>query len=328
MPIWLIIVLSLIGGVLLLAIVLYLVVEIGYKKMFPRRGDGVNSIRYFHKDEFKGLSYKRVYIDSGKYRLGGYLYQKKNIKTFKALIIVNHGIGFWHAYLLPIIEKLCSESYLVLGYDQTSSGMSEGLRVKGMAQGVIDLENVINFVKNNDELKELPLYIFAHSWGAYSSMVILNYINKVDKVVSIAGFNSEFEMFSKYVKALIVLKPFFYLHNLIHYGKKGNLKAIDGLKKTNAKVLYIQGEADRVVDPSIGSNLFKTVNRENVVIKTIPHKGHSCFFASSSEENQGKLLAKYGLLGGVDEDFNNFVDFRKMSEVDPDIYSMISKFLD
>lgn len=326
MPVWLIILLSIIGGVLLLAIVLYLVVEVGYKKMFPRRGDGVNSIRYFHKDEFKDLSYKKVYIDSGKYRLGGYLYQKKNLKNPKAIIIVNHGIGFGHAYLLPIIEKLCSESYIVLGYDQTSSGMSEGLRVKGMTQGVIDLENVINFVKNNDELKELPLYIFAHSWGAYSSMVILNYINYVDKVISIAGFNSEFEMFSKYVKALIVLKPFFYLHNLIHYGKKGNLKAIDGLKKTNAKVLYIQGEVDRVVDPSIGSDLFKTVNRENVVVKTIPHKGHSCFFASSSEENQGKLLAKYGLLGGVDEDFSNFVDFRKMSEVDPDTYSMISKF--
>ena len=327
MPIWLIILLSIIGGALLIAMILFLIVEIGYVKMFPRRGDGVNSIRYYHKSEFKDLSYKKVYFDSGKYRLGGYLYQKKNLKNPKAVIIVNHGIGFGHAYLLPIIEKLCNESYIVLGYDQASSGMSEGLRVKGMAQGVIDLENAISFVKNSDELKGLPLYVFAHSWGAYSSMAVLNYINNVDKVVAIAGFNSEFELFSQYVKALAILKPFFYLHNLIHYGKKGNLTALEGLKKTNAKVLYIQGEADKVVNPSIGSSLFKTVNRENVVVKTIPHKGHSCFFAFSSEENQGKLLAKYGLLGGVDEDYTNLIDFRKMSEVDPDTYSMISKFL-
>ena len=327
MPILLIIIISILGSLILIGLIFFLIVEVGYKKMFPHRGDGVNSIRYFHRSEFN-LSYKKIYIPVNKYRVSSYLYSDKSIKSFKALIVVSHGIGFGHNYLLPLVKELCKDGYLVLAFDQLASGTSEGLRVKGMVEGPLALYHVVNYVKSNDELKNYPLYLMGHSWGAYSCLASLNVLDNVDKVVAFAGFNSEFDLFSSYLKPITFLKPFFYLHNLINYGKLGNLKVVDALNKTNAKVLYIQGEADRVVPSKISLDKYSKVKRDNITIKVLPHKGHSSFFAFDSETNQGKLLSKFGLLGGVDKDYRNFIDFRKMSELDPDVYSIVKSFLD
>ncbi|MCR5332950.1 MAG: lysophospholipase [Bacilli bacterium] len=328
MPIWLIILLSVLGGLLILASLPLIIVEVGYKKMFPHRADGVNSIRYFHKDEFNGLMYEKIYFLSKKDQLKGYIYKNKKCKSFKACIIMCHGIGFGHAYYLPLINKLCEDNYIVMAFDQYASGISEGLKVEGMARGVVDLDAAINFASKHEELGKNPLYVLGHSWGGYSALAVLAVNNKPLKVISLAGFNSEVDLYNGYVKGIKFLKPYFYLHNKIKYGKLGNLSGVDGLKVTDAKVLYLQGENDLVVPPAISSDLFKEVKKDNISIEMLPHKGHSFFFSFNSEENQGKLLAKYGLLGGVDKDYNNFVDYRKMSELDPDIYSKIVSFFD
>ena len=71
MPIWLIILISILGGLLFLAVLAYLIVELAFAKTYYKRGDGMNCIRYYHKEEFPNLITEKISFESGKNILHG-----------------------------------------------------------------------------------------------------------------------------------------------------------------------------------------------------------------------------------------------------------------
>lgn len=328
MPIWLIITLSILSGLLLIAILMYLIVEVAFRKTFFKRGDGVLCIRYFHQDEFPNLDYKKFSFKSGKNILRGYIYKDKKVKDFKAVILLTHGIGFGHNYHLTLINEIAKAGYIVVAYDFTASGISEGKRIKAMTQGLIDNEHALEFVTTNEELNKYPLYLMGHSWGGYAALASLNLNYKIDKVVSFCGFDSEIGMFTTASKLMKLLKPFVVLRNYFHYGKYATMSASKALKSTKAKVLYLQGENDVVVHKSISSSLFKSIDNKNIRVEVLKDKGHSPMFTIENEKEQATLLASFGMLGGVETDPTFNVDYRKISEIDPDILHLVIEFLD
>ena len=328
MPLWLIITLSILGVLLLIAVLLYLVVEIAFRKTFFKRGDGVNCIRYYHQDEFPNLDFKKFSFNSGKNILRGYIYKDKKIKDFKAVVLLTHGIGFGHNYHLTLINEIAKAGYIIVAYDFTASGISEGRRIKAMTQGLLDNEHALEYVTTNEELNKHPLYLMGHSWGGYVALASLNLNYKIDKVVSFCGFDSEIGMFTTASKAMKILKPFVVLRNYFHYGKYALMSASKALKNTNVKVLYLQGENDVVVKKEISSSLFKSIDNKNIHIEVLKDKGHSPMFTIENEKEQATLLANFGMLGGIEVDPSFNVDYRKISEIDPDISKMVIEFLD
>lgn len=327
MPLWLSITLIVLGSLVLLILILFLIVELGYLKIFFKRGDGINCIDYYSPKEFKELSYEKIHFNSGKYQLTGFVYKNSKIKKYKAVVLVNHGIGFGHRYLLSLIEKIASDGFIVVAYDFTASGISEGKRIKSMTQALLDNKAFFSYLSTREDLKKYPLYLVGHSWGGYASLASLNLDVKIDKVISFAGFSNELDLFTSTLKPIKILKPIFLLRNYIHYGEYSLMSGLKGVQSSSAKILYIQGEEDKVVSPAIGANLLSKVSNKNLQIKLLPNKGHSCFFTPESEKKALEVLSQFGMFSSKAYDPHLSIDYRKISRIDPDIVSLVLDFL-
>ena len=58
---------------------------------------------------------------------------------------------------MDFLYSIAQHDYFVFAYDATGNDESEGDSVEGLPQGVIDLDNVITFVEQQDEFKDLPI---------------------------------------------------------------------------------------------------------------------------------------------------------------------------
>ena len=315
------------SSLIFIFLVLYLVLEISFRKLFSKRGDGHPSIRYYLFQEFPLLEREKMSFMSKGCLLHGYIYKNKNIKNYKALIVMVHGIGFGHSYLFPLINFFTKNGYLILAYDQTASGISEGRRIKGFTSALIDIENALEFIKSDQNLQNYPLYLFGHSWGGYAVINALNFDKFcIKKVISVSGFNSEIDFYISVKPFLRYLKPILFLYEYLHYGKYVKFNAYDALIKTNADVLFLQGKDDITVPLSISGDLFNKINNPHVEVKLLDNKGHTPFVDEHSQKMQNEVMSQYGFLGGVDIPLDKGVDYRKISIPDENVYKMMLDF--
>jgi len=304
-----------------LTLLLTFIVSLGMKKTFNKRGDGSISIRYQLPSELKNAEINRGYIlTKGNYKLSYLTYKKKNTNP-KALILVIHGIGYGHFYLLPLIQKFIDDGYMVMAYDQFASGSSQGKLLKTMSRGSVDIKYVLKYIESNSNLNNFPLYVFGHSWGGYVSGFTLRYSNKIEKLVDVSGFDNECD----FVRPL---RLFAMLRNFLIVGKNAFIRNKSNFKKTTAKVYYLQGVNDYVVQPRFAGEMYKKlfVNKPNIAVEILTDKGHTPFNDDECQTKQDKILSNFGFLGGVLVPFDQYVDFRKISKVDENIYQKIISF--
>ena len=82
------------------------------------------------------------------------------------MYVIAHGFGGGgHNSYMDVANYFASNGYYVFAYDVTGCDKSEGEGVGGVPQGVIDLDHAISFVEDNNEIPELPIMLFGHSWG-------------------------------------------------------------------------------------------------------------------------------------------------------------------
>ena len=315
------IVLIVIGGLLILLGLSLIAVDHVFHKTFNRRGDGSNSITYAHPSDYPELNIRHGYISSRKdLRLSYNVYKKDGVKI-KASLLVIHGIGFGHYYLLPMIRKFCEDGYLVIAYDQFGSGASEGKEIETMSVALKDIPYVLNFIKSDEELSKYPLYVFGHSWGGYAAFSSPRYSKDIKKVVSISGFYNE-GVFAHQVSFLVKLRNFFIVGNDAFFD---NRKAV---KHTDAKMYYLQGENDLVINPRFAGEKYAKLAEKcpNLKVELLPNKGHTPYNDDESQKEQDKVLGEFGLLGGVLVPIEHYIDFRKISKVDENVYQKIIDF--
>lgn len=315
------IIIILICSILLLVCLITLVVSFYMKKTFFKRGDGSISIRYQLPSELKGVDVKHGQIKSKNNIMLSYItYCKHNI-TPKALILVIHGIGYGHFYLLPMIDKFVSDGYMVLAYDQYASGSSQGRIIKTMTRGSIDIKYVLKYIESNSNLNKYPLYVFGHSWGGYVAGFSLKYSHSIQKVVDVSGFDNEGDFASQ-------MSLFIKLYNLFIVGINSFVRVRSIFKKTTAKVYYLQGKLDNVVNPKFSGEMYRKYlkNKTNIVVELLQNKGHTPFNDDESQKEQIRLMSNLGLLGGVLLPIEQYVDFRKISKVDESVYKKIISF--
>ena len=58
-----------------------------------------------------------------------------------------------------------------------------------MSESLVDLNNVIKYIKTDNRFKKKNLYLFGHSWGGFAVAAILNFNYDIKAVASISGFN-------------------------------------------------------------------------------------------------------------------------------------------
>jgi pimeloyl-ACP methyl ester carboxylesterase len=305
--------------------IIYAYLDRTLKKILVHRWDGSPALPYYSASDFNLIESQFCFY-SGKWKLYGSRYLMKGCNP-KAVIIFFHGIGAGRNAYLKFIAKLAKEGYLVYAFDNTGSMTSEGTSVIGFGQVVRDQKHFFDFLDRDPQAKNLPRYVVGHSWGGYAALMALNPLYKVDKCVSLSGFDrvsSTFMALTKHEKNRIIRTIFkIYCYNKL--GANGDRSALKLLKTTKIPVLYIQGSEDKVVPVHVSGDVFKKElkDHKNVHFIDVIGQGHQPFLTPEAEKYLNSLVD-----GGI-EDVNSTLkmDIEKASAENNKVFEAIFDFL-
>ena len=180
------------------------------------------------------LSRKEVSFKSGENKLSGYLYMNSSSDRH-----------------LAEIKFFTENGYMALAYDATGVCKSEGGSTVGLQQSKRDLLSAINYAKETDETKRLPVYLYGHSLGGYAVASVLDEAD-VKGAVSLSGFDSPVQtMHGKakdYVGILADIQyPFLYLQNRFTFGDDADDTAAQSINSTDTPILICYGGNDSTI---------------------------------------------------------------------------------
>ena len=186
---------------------------------------------------------------SGENMLQGYLFGRENSK---GLVVVVHGLGGGAEGYLPEVLYFAEQGYQVFAYDNTGYHQSEGKTSVGLPQAVEDLKAALEFIEKEERFAKLAVFLFGHSWGGYAVTAVLNFSYKITAVASVSGFGNPNKMIKEWARRIVgkwsvIVSPFMMLHQRLHFGKKLDLLAVDGINKAGVPVLLAHGSKDVTV---------------------------------------------------------------------------------
>ena len=274
-----------------------LAVQTVYKTLFNKRLTSEEPYRY-SVDDFPRLKRDRhhFFSDDGQI-LVGYMYYYQE-QPQKGVVVMAHGFGGGgHLTYLDCANYIAKNGFYVFAYDATGNDESEGNSVRGLPQGVIDLDHVISFVEQQDEFKGLPIGLFGHSWGAYSVANALNEHPEVSCVVSVAGFSKSSDLLLAQGRQMVgpviyVFIPYLKLIDDLKFGKYADETGMDGLSKTDAEVMIIHGGKDGTVPQDYGYDLYyeKYGSDPDYTFVYDPEAGHNNIL---NDDVRGQIIGFY-----------------------------------
>lgn len=277
-------------------VILPLSTVIVYEGIFSMRFETKSYLK-MEASDFDGLICEKSEFNSD-VTLTGYKYSRVGENT--GVVIVAHGYGDGgHNKFLPYISELTKHGLYVFAYDAQGNDESEGRAVTGFPQGIIDLDSAISHVKSINEYQNLPIMLFAHSWGAYSAGNVLNHHPEVDAAVLVSGFNESEDMLAQYPrKALgklvdVFLLPYVTFYERLKFGKEyANISAVQGMEKTDAKILVVHSRDDKRVPIEYGYDVYFDEFEKNARFEFLEYtdKGHKELLYSDSAVNYQKQI--------------------------------------
>lgn len=267
--------------------------------------ESIDSLIFMEREDFESLKKREEVMINN--RLAAYIYK---VRLARGLVLFVHGINSYSDDYYAIIQDyFVRNGYDVFALDLSSSGRSKGIGVTSLSDGAKDVAEAVEYIRKRRDLKNLPLYMVGHSWGAYSVAASLNYVKDIKAIACLSGFDTPLnEMISfpsKYIGVLseITAEP---LKNALkeRSDKDYNLSAITGINKAKkTKVIIIQGGKDETVRPNKGSiySCEKMIKRKHVTM-FLKDKGHADIFLSPQSieylkkvnELKNELKKQYG----------------------------------
>ncbi|MBE6535679.1 MAG: alpha/beta fold hydrolase [Ruminococcaceae bacterium] len=254
-------------------------------------------------EDFDGLIVEKAQIAvNDDKELAAFKYSRADM-THKGVIIVAHGLGGGgHTPYLPLIDAFARGGYYVFAYDATANGDTDGSSVEGFPQGIIDLEHAIKYVMQAPEYKGLPLTLFGHSWGAYSTASVLGLYPEIEAAIVVAGFNESEDLIlyqgEKYVGSTASLTtPYVSLYERLKFTKKyADLSAVESMETTDAGVMIVHSADDATVPTEYGYDKFyaEFSDDERFEFVLYENRGHSnMFYSDASREYRRNLEESY-----------------------------------
>lgn len=241
----------------------------------------------FDVSEFEDLKVERCdfYVDNN--RLAGYKYYKENCEK-KGVIVFVHGLGGGgHNSYMPLIDYF-TNNYYCFTYDACGNDLSDGYSVKGLPEGIKDLDFALNNLEKIEEYDNLPIYLVGHSYGAYSILNNLSFHKEIKGIVIFAGFCESTDLLSYFGTKVVgksssILLPYFKIYEKIKFGNKyTNIDVISSLEETDTNLVIVHSNDDTTVPKKYCYdklyNEFKEKN--NFTFYLLENKGHSYMFYS------------------------------------------------
>lgn len=327
--------------VIILFLILLIFAKLILNLIFGKRCEGNSNLKYLTADDFKELNAKKIEFKSNKGQvLRGNLYMNSNIDKFKGLIIFVHGMGAGHLSYTTQINTFAKNGFLVLSYDNTGTCTSDGKKLNGFFQSVIDLDYALKFVKENEELNKYNISLVGHSWGAYTVCQVLQFNHNIKSVVAFSGPNNSSTLICDLMGNGKInfrfLKPFFDLVNILTFGLKSVINTTKILKNTDVPVLLLHGELDTTC--SIKNSLVSNTEMFNDNIKVILFKDkfHNVYQTNKSE---GYLNEIFGKINELNKKYKGeelkekisplyeSIDYEKITEEDENVMNTVIGFL-
>ena len=277
--------------VLSTVVVMPVVSVVVYESIFSYRFEPEEWMAFVPED-FPGLQQERCEFKSmDGITLAGFKYSREdsnNEDVPAGVVVISHGLGGGGQSLyMNVADFFTKNNYLVFAYDATGNGESEGDDIRGLPQGVRDLCSALDYVKTQPEYAKLPVMLFGHSWGAYSSGAVLEYHPDVSAVVMVAGFNESANMLEQESVATVgpiakLTLPYVYLYEKIKFRKFSQTSAVKGFQKSAADVMIIHSEDDTDVLIENGYDIFyeKFGDSERFTFIKYKNRGHSYLYCS------------------------------------------------
>lgn len=309
-----------------------------YRSIAYKRCDDTGNAYYFSSDDFEGLN-KESYIFSASagHNLHGNIYYYANYIPDR-LVIFDHGFGGGHRSYMKEIEMLCRHGYMVFAYDHTGCMESDGDTPNGMAQSLCDLNDCINTLKADSRFKGYDFSVIGHSWGGFSCLNITALHPDISHVVVLSGFVSVEKIVNSFFSGILKV----YRKAVMELEKTSNSQfikynAVDTLLKTNAKVLLIYSDNDKMIKKSQYDMLKSALeSKENIKFILEHNKGHNPNYTCDAVEYLGRYSADVQKktrkkLLETDEQKKAFVksfDWNAMTEQDENVWNKIFEVLD
>lgn len=176
---------TLIGGSIAIAagaIVLPAIVAWGFLHP-PRRQHGRNP-RTAH-----GIVFERVRLRAKDgIRLSGWYVPPPDDVPTRGVVVICHGYFGHRGKMLPHLGFLHRAGYAALMFDFRAHGWSGGVRTTFGITEPLDLSAAIDWVKENDELANLPLAVVSESMGAATAIIVAAADKRIDAIVADSAF--------------------------------------------------------------------------------------------------------------------------------------------
>ena len=263
-------------------------------------------------EDFDGLECAEYSFPSDRGQmLSGYLYRAG--ENQHGIVIIAHGFGGGgHNSYMDVADYFAHNGYCVFAYDATAMDQSEGDGLGGVPQGVIDLDHAISFVESSNDIPDLPIVLFGHSWGGYCVSAVLNYHPEVRAVIECSGFNRSSDMFESGGKSqagsiIYAMTPFIRIHESFRYGKFAVNTAMDGFAATDAKVMIVHSADDDVIGIEYGLDKYYEKYRDDPRFTFIrfEDRGHNEMFNDPANTYKDEFNATFDRwLETLDYDYN------------------------
>lgn len=251
-------------------------------------------------EDFDGLVCKEYSFPSDKGQmLAGYLYS--NGEDQHGIVIIAHGFGGGgHNSYMDVADYFARNGYYVFAYDATAMDKSEGEGLGGVPQGVIDLDHAISFVESNNDIPQLPVVLFGHSWGGYCVSAVLTYHPEVMAVIECSGFNSSPDMFESGGKSqagdvIYAMTPFIRAYERFRYGRYAANTAMDGFDSTEADVMIVHSADDDVIGIEYGLDKYyeRYSDDPRFVFIRFEDRGHNDIFNDPEDTYKDEFNAGF-----------------------------------
>lgn len=333
-------------AVLLLSLGMLALTKIIYGAIFPRfdRTRIETALNISYAEIMDTYPRQRVTFMSEENRLTGYIYGEKNTK---GLVLIASGLSDGAEDYTSLAMGFVDLGYRVFTFDTTGSFESEGESSVGFSQEVIDLDNALHFIEKDPELKKLPLFLFGHSRGGYSSAMMCTTNHDIKAIATAGAVNSPMEITmewsTNYVGPVALTGyPALYAYQAMIFGTDiMNTSAAEALSESDIPSLVIHCENDVTVSVD-GSSLYahkdevENPNAEFMLYENEENMGHTQLLFTkeanlyredilSEYEN---LLLKYGseIPEDIENSFLDSIDSQKAQEANLNLIELISDF--
>lgn len=309
-----------------------------YEKYTPMSRD-ISEFQELKADRYTFLSNKGQ-------ELVGYTYYKEQ-DEYKGLVIIAHGLGGGgHNLYMGVADYFASNGYVVFAYDATGNDESEGDSIKGVPQGVVDLDYAIRFIKERDELRDFPIMLFGHSWGAYSAGSVLKAHSDVRAVVMISGFNESMDIISEEGRriaggAFDLLAPYMSLYERMKFGKHASYNCFEGFEESEAGVMIVYSAKDEMISEEKSYGVFYEAYKDDSRFEFVKYDDRShdyMFYSDVSREYMDEFNAEFEeYVDSLEVEFTaeikaeylkEHLDKNRLYDLDDELMSSIIKLYD